>query len=244
MSFVKVQGIVIKSKNINDSDKIITLLSDKLGKVDVVANGCRKPKSRFMSSTQMFCYGEYVINKGRSLHVLKESNILESFQGLILDLDKLAYGSYFLELVDSLVEKDMKNIQMLALTLKTLYILLHNEGSLPLLKVVFDFKAISIAGFMPEVLKCINCKSTEGPFVFSTPSGGIICKNCNKENDLLLSKDETKFLQDIRNIKLENINTLNVNFKTLNSVQSIITFYIRNYIERDFKSLQLLKTLS
>lgn len=244
MSFVKVQGVVIRSRNINESDKIITLFSDKLGKIDIVANGCRKPKSRFMASSQMFCYGEYVISMGKNLHTLRECNIIESFQKIILNLDTLAYGSYFLELIDNLIERDMKNVHILALTLKTLYILLHGEVSLPLLRVIFDFKAISLAGYMPQVFRCVSCRDSSGPFVFSAPSGGILCSKCNNKQEIPLNKKELKFLQEIKNIKLDELQKINVDIETLTSVQNIITFYIRNYIEREFKSLQLLKVLS
>lgn len=244
MSFLKVQGVVISSRNLNDSDKIVTLFTDKLGKIQVVANGCRKPKSRFMSSTQMFCYGEYVISQGRDLHNLKESSIVESFQKLILNLDDLAYGSYFLELIDNLMEKDMKNVHILSLTLKALYILSHGEISRPLLRVVFDFKAISLAGYMPQVFSCVNCKDTNGPFVFSAPNGGILCEKCNKYNDIKLTIEELSFLQTIKNIKLQELHKINNKLSVINNVQSIMTFYIKNYIEREFKSLELLKVLS
>ncbi|KMT21658.1 DNA repair protein RecO [Clostridium cylindrosporum] len=245
MSFVKVQGVVISARNINDSDKIITLLSDKLGKIDIVANGCRKPKSRFMASVQMFCYGEYVLTTGKNLHTLKESNILESFQGIILNLDKVAYGSYFLELIDNLIEKDMKNVHLLALTLKTLYILLHGDISLlPLLRVTFDFKAISLAGYMPQVFRCVNCGDSNGPYVFSAASGGILCKKCVDTKELTLTAQELNLLQTLKNIKLEDLHNLNVSSVLVMNIQNMISFYIRNYIEREFKSLQLLKVLS
>lgn len=244
MSFVKVQGIVISSRNLNESDKIITLFSDKLGKIDIVANGCRKPKSRFMSSTQMFCYGEYVITMGKSLYTLRESSILESFQGIILNLDTLAYGSYFLELVDNLIERDMKNVHILALTLKTMYMLLHGEVTLALLRLTFEFKAISLSGYMPQVFRCVNCNESNSSFVFSARSGGILCAKCSNNKEIPLNDKQLKFLQRIKNVKLEHLQQIEVDSETLSSVQNIITFYIRNYIEREFKSLQLLKVLS
>lgn len=244
MSFVKVQGVVINSRNINDSDKIITLLSDKLGKIDVVANGCRRPKSRFMSSVQIFCYGEYVLSRGKNLYILKESNILESFQGIILNLDTLAYGSYFLELVDSLLEREMKSVHMLAFVLKSLYILLHGEVSLPLLRVTFDLKAISLAGYMPQLFKCVNCGCTDAPFSFSVLSGGILCNKCKSNKDISLTVEELKCLQTLRNIKLEELQKVDFQSKVIENVQKIITFYINNYIEREFKSLELLRVLS
>ena len=100
MSLIKTQGIVLKEMNLAENDKIITILTDKLGKIDTVVHGAKSHKSKFMASTQPFCYGEYIFFSGKSMYTLSESNINESFQAILMDFDKLLYGSYMLELID------------------------------------------------------------------------------------------------------------------------------------------------
>jgi DNA repair protein RecO (recombination protein O) len=245
LSLLKTQAVVLKSINLGESDKIITIFTDKLGKVDVVAHGARKPKNKFMASTQMFCYGEYVIYRGKNLYTLNESQIIESFQKIIMDLDKLSYASYFAELIDILNEKESRNTSMLALLLKTLYILLHDEVYLPLLKVVVDFKAISLAGYLPQVFSCVKCKSKDNLIYFSIKDGGVVCSKCNLDDSLYkIDTEALYFLQILKNIKLENLRDIKYNERTLCYIQNTILQYIKFYTNKEFKSINLLKKLN
>ncbi|WDC83908.1 DNA repair protein RecO [Caloramator sp. mosi_1] len=157
MSIHKVQGVVLKTRNYSDYDKIITIFSDKYGKIDVLCNGARKTKSKLLHLTQQFSFGEFILSRSKDMFVLNSGSLNNSFQTLLNDYQKLMLGTYFLELVDKSSETENKNVYILALLLKTLYIL--NDGTIDnhLLKVTFDFKLISLIGYTPQVLKCIKC---------------------------------------------------------------------------------------
>jgi DNA repair protein RecO (recombination protein O) len=244
LSLIKVQGVVIKSINLGESDKIITLFCDKLGKIEVVVHGARKHKSKFMSSTQPFFYGEYLVFRGKSLYSLNESHAIDSFQSIIMDLDRLAYGSYFLELIDNLIEKENRNVTLFALLLKTLYVLSHSNIDLALLKLVVEFKAISISGYMPQVFTCIKCKEKVTKGYFSITEGGIVCSNCKAGGNIYnINEESLQFLQFLRNIKLEDLRDINYNKKNLDYIQQIIEKYIDYHIGKEFKSLGLLNQI-
>jgi DNA repair protein RecO (recombination protein O) len=245
LSLIKLHGVVLKSINLAESDKIITIFTDRMGKIEVAVQGARKPKSKFMSSTQPFCYCEFVVYSGKNLYSLSQSNIIESFQTVLMDLDKLAYGSYILEVIDSLSEKDNKNVTMLALLLKTLYILTHDEVELRLLRFTFDYKAISIAGFMPQISNCIKCREKiEDKAYFNIVEGGISCTKCSTpKSQFYLNKDSIQFLHIIKNIKLEDLRNIKYDEKTLLFLQNIFLNYIRYHTGRDFKSLSFISQL-
>ncbi|WP_168190026.1 DNA repair protein RecO [Caloramator sp. E03] len=241
MSLINVQGVVLKYIKLGESDKIITLLTDKLGKIDAVAHGARRTKSKFMASTQPFCYGEYQLHKGKNLYTISQSNIINSFQTILMDLDKVAYGMYFLELIDNITENEVKSISILALILKTLYILTHDEVDLRLLRLVFDFKAISISGYMPQIVNCVKCGRRIKEGYFSINRGGMICTDC-KDNQAVygINKETLNNLHIIKNIKLENLRNIKYDEKSINYLQNIMTKYILYQTETDFKSLSIL----
>lgn len=120
----------------------------------------KKNKSKLLHLTQQFCYGEYIITKGKNLYTLSSGSLVESFQNIIQNYDKLIYGSYFLEFVEKVSEKENKNVYLLALLLKTLYVLDSEFVKFDLLKIVFDFKIISLIGYTPQVLRCVKCGNT------------------------------------------------------------------------------------
>ncbi len=246
MSLTKVQGIVLKSINLGESDKIITVYTDTIGKIDMVVHGARKPKSKFLASTQPFCYCEFVVFKGKNLFTLSESSIIESFQEILQNLDKLAYGSYFLELVDVLCEKENKNVSILALLLKTLYLLTHDEINIKLLRFAFDFKAISLFGYMPHVNYCIKCRrKLQNNGFFSIAEGGVGCNDCKNliKNCYSLNEGAIEFLQKIKLIKLEDLRNIKYEDKNLILLQNIFLNYIQYHTGRDFKSLSLISKI-
>lgn len=242
LALTKIQGVVLKSINLGESDKIITVYSDTLGKIDMVAHGARKPKSKFMASTQPFCYCEYVVFKGKNLYTLSDSSINESFQEVLQDLTKLAYGSYFLELVDALNEKENKNVSILALLLKTLYLLINDDVNIKLLRFTFDFKIISLSGYMPQINYCIKCKGrVDDNGFFSIVDGGVVCSDCkNINSSYKLNREELQLLQKIKLIKLEDLRNIKYEDNNLVFLQNILLNYIQYYTGKEFKSLSLI----
>ena len=245
MPLEKVQGLVIKSCNIGESDKILTILSDKLGKIDAVAHNCRKPKSKLMAVSQLFCFGEYILFKGKSLYTINDASINESFQKILLDYNKIIYASYFAELIDYIAPYETKNVIILSLFVKTLFILSEDEDiNIELLRFAVDFKAISIAGYMPNIKSCTKCRRPIKSGNFSIEDGGLICKDCNTKYKVYeISKESFEFLYIIKNIKLENLRNINYNAKMLNYLQNIFTKYIEYNLERKFKSIEMIKKL-
>lgn len=246
MSLIKLQGVVIKTINLGENDKIITLITDKMGKIDVVVHGAKKAKSSFLASSQLFCYGEYVVYRGKELYTLSESTIIESFQKLLLDFDKLTYGSYFLELTETLSEKDVRNVTLLALLLKTLYILIHSDVDLKLLKLVFNYKAISISGYMPNIDTCTICRKSITKGYFNIENGGIVCPECGNivRSQYKVNADLIMFLKAIKKIRLEELINMKYDNEIYLYTNNIIDNYIKYYLGKDFKTLNFINQIN
>lgn len=244
---IKVQGIVLKQMNIGEADKIITLMTDKLGKVQVMIHGARKAKSRFMSSAQVFTYCEYVLFKGKNMYTASQSQIKESFQSLLGDLYTIAYGSYIVELIDSLAEIEEPNISLFAMLLKTLYLLTDDRINREALVRAFELKAISISGYMPSIYKCSNCKRNHKMFNrFSIKYGGLLCIDC-EENDKYSFKIDTSTLNTMRfflRSQLEEVSSIKISSEINNNMKKILKNYIKYYLEKEFKSLMLLDDIN
>ncbi|MBR2070656.1 MAG: DNA repair protein RecO, partial [Clostridia bacterium] len=55
----KVKGIVIKSKDVGEADKLITLLTAEEGKISVKLKSVKKAKAKLKFAAETFCFGEY-----------------------------------------------------------------------------------------------------------------------------------------------------------------------------------------
>ena len=76
----KCEGIVIRSTNYGETNKIVTLYTKEFGKIGVMARGAKKPNSRFSAVTQMFHYGTYLFQGSRGLGQLQQAETIESFR--------------------------------------------------------------------------------------------------------------------------------------------------------------------
>ena len=104
LSIEKTKGVIIKSIDYKENDKLIWAYCEELGKITFIAKGAKKSKSKNLALTLPLCFADYIFFKGRNLYNLQEGKIINSFQGLLDNLDKLTYSSYICELIDICVE--------------------------------------------------------------------------------------------------------------------------------------------
>ena len=97
------QGIILREVNYKESDKILTVLTRTGGKVTVKARGCRRKGSRLAASTQLLVYSEMTLFSYRDHYTLNEAEPLELFWGVRSDVEKVALGSYFAEVLEAVV---------------------------------------------------------------------------------------------------------------------------------------------
>jgi DNA repair protein RecO (recombination protein O) len=243
MPVVKTQGIVLKQVNMGEADRIITLFTDNLGKVQAVAHGARKAKSKLMSSTQIFSYCEYVLYKGKNLYTISQSEIKESFQVLLGDLYTLTYSSYLVELINVMTQYDETNIELFRLILKVLYLMSGSEIDKELLVRAFELKSMSISGYMPDLNRCSICSRDDPDILgFSIRHGGIVCGRCvnGAEDVLRMDASTLNTLRYLMRNDMERIRSLRVNNNVKESMKKIMKNYIKYYLEREFKSLDFL----
>ncbi len=119
----KGEGVVLRSSNLGEWDKLLVVLGQGAGKTRIVAKGARKVQSRYASLTQVFSHINYTVYSGRSLATFSQAELRQGFPALRDNLDKMAYGLYLLELVDSLLEEGQVHDDILSLLLASLHIL-------------------------------------------------------------------------------------------------------------------------
>lgn len=57
------------------------------------------------------------------------------------------------------------------------------------IKAVFELRALSISGYMPNILACANCGTYETPVMYFDVDGGCIyCENCPKAGAVAVPK--------------------------------------------------------
>ena len=120
MSTYKTKTISLKSQPFAEADKLVTLFSREQGKIRVVAKSARRVPSRLGGRVEAFTYADCFIAKGRSLDILSQCEVLDTFQSLRDDPEASRVGLYFLKLVDSGTAEGQPNPELFDLLLKGL----------------------------------------------------------------------------------------------------------------------------
>lgn len=174
-------GLVLRSTDVGDNDKLLTLLTAEYGKITVSAKGARSLKSKFMSVSQQFAYGEFTFTVKGDFKWLKEASLSEGFFAVRRDLPRLALACYVVSVTEQLSLEGQADLELLRLALNTLYMLCGDKHSLEHIKAVFELSAVSIEGFAPDIDECGTCGCNDSLTYLDTVGGVCLCERCVKK---------------------------------------------------------------
>ncbi|WHZ56577.1 DNA repair protein RecO [Metabacillus hrfriensis] len=240
----KCEGIVIRTNDYGETNKIVTIYTRELGKVGVMARGAKKPNSRLTSSTQLFTYGYFLFQKSSGLGGLQQGETISSMRGIREDIFLTAYASYAAELLDKSTEQNEPNPFLFELFNQTLQLL--NEGVDPdVLLYIFEMKIVNVLGLYPQLDSCVNCSSKDGTFHFSIRENGFICHRCFEVDPyrLPISQATAKLLRLFYYFDLERLGKVTVKPETKAELKLVIDSYYSEYSGIFLKSKKFLDQL-
>ncbi len=242
MSLIETKGIVIKAQDYKENDKLLWIYTEKLGKVTAIAKGAKKSKNKSFSITLPLCYSDYLLFKGKSLYRLSEGKIINSFQGLLNNLEKLTYSSYLCELIDISTEDGEKNPYLFKEFLTALYLLDTDAIDYELLIRAFELKVLKATGYEIDFNNCVFCKKkiNSSNYISLSYYGGV-CEECPKEHGVYLSRASFNALRFLNSATLDKVYRVNLNEEMKEELFKINSFIISSNYVRKPKSLEMLK---
>ncbi len=236
MGIIKTKGIIISESNMNDFDKMVTILTPN-GKIGCAAKGARRPKSLLMAGTQFLCFGEYLIYQGNSSYSMNSCDIIEIFYNIRIDLDKLKYATYITKIINDVTDENQNTYKILQLYLNTLYMISEEEKNIDFVLSVFKLRLACLLGFMPEIKKCKTCKLDENLNYFSLKENGFKCLNCGKiDKSAIQISESTKIaIQYIVLSDAKKIFSFNMSKENLKELELISKLYLNNKLEKEYK---------
>ncbi|PMC39664.1 DNA repair protein RecO [Bacillus sp. UMB0899] len=240
----KCEGIVIRSTDYGETNKIITLYTRELGKVGVMARGAKKPNSRLTSITQLFTYGTFLFQKSSGLGSLQQGETIHSLRSIREDIFLTAYASYIAELLDKSTENHERNPFLFELLLQT-FTYLDEEVDPDILLHIFEMKILPVLGLHPQLDCCTNCGQKDGTFHFSIREGGFLCHRCFEIDPyrLQIAPTTVKLLRLFFYFDLNRLGNISVKQETKNELKLVIDAYYHEYSGLTIKSKRFLDQL-
>ena len=244
----KTEGIVLKSMEYEEADKIVTIYTKNYGKIAAIAKGVRKTKSKFGSSLEILTHSIFLIYKGRNIDIVSQTEILESFFSTSKEVIKFAFAANCVEIVNKLTVEREINIGLFNLLKEVLHYL-RKTNDPKLLTLSFKWQTMSILGYRPSLNHCCRCnKSTEDQkkMYFNIREGGLVCNNCIAEDKEECIKVYLYFVKLVRKILITPLSTISnatIPDIKMKELEKITDLYIAYHSEKSFKTDRFLKTL-
>lgn len=237
----KCEGIVIRTTDYGETNKVVTLYTRELGKVGVMARGAKKPNSRLAAVTQLFTYGYFLMQKSTGLGSLQQGEMISSMRFIREDIFLTAYASYIVDLTDKSTDDRKTNPYLFELLFQTLTLM--NEGfDLDVLTNIYEMKMLNVLGLYPILNECAICKMTDGQFSFSIREGGFICHRCLEQDPYhyKISPATVKLLRVFYHIDLNRLGQISVKPETKTELKKVISAYYDEYSGLHLKSKKFL----
>jgi DNA repair protein RecO (recombination protein O) len=242
----KTQAIVLRQRKLGEADKIITLYCSHLGKVDAIAKGVRRTKSRLAGHLEPLTLGSYLIAEGRELDIVTQAETVEGFPALRDDLERLSRGLYCAELVDRLTPERSEGNPLFRLLAETLGMLCHEEA-IDLAVRRFEARLLDELGYRPNLETCAVCSCRLLPVTnyWSATVGGLICPDCDDESLRLtpLSVNALKMLRLLQRASFAEAARIRLSSELAAELQACLADQVRFVLEREVRSARFVETL-
>lgn len=246
MSLVRTQGIVIGEVNTGEADKILTIFTNKHGKIQAAFKGARRPKSNLIACSQFLVFSDFIFFKGKDLYKVNSCEVIETFYNIRNDLIKLTYASYAAEVIREVIHENLPSYRVLQLFLNTLFTLSETDKSPELIIRAFEFRLMSLIGYKPRVDNCAKCGQDKECLYFSFEKNGLVCSECEQglTGAISISEGTARALRYVIKSDIKKLFSFSVPESVLKELRIISEIYLRDKLETDFQTLKFVDKIN
>ncbi len=246
MAYIKTRGVVVREVAAGDYDKILTVITDGLGRISVSAKGVRRSGNRYSAGTQVLSYCDWVLYRGKNTYILNSCEIIHPFYEIRQDLTLLAYAALMLEMIRDTTAENQSAKEPLALLLHALHQLLNENRNPELVVRIFALKLLQLNGYTPYLAGCALCGTKEiDEIYFSFDQCGFVCEQCkvNAGSILRIEPGTAKALIYVICAGIRDVFGFGLSEEALRNFCKIVDKYSEDRLEKNYFTLSILKEL-
>lgn len=237
-------AIVLRTRPFAESDKIVSFLTEDLGKVTGIAKGARHSRKRFANSLEPFALVKLHIQEypNRSLVFIAAADLLLGFKHLFTSLVKISYASYMVEITEGLIAEREDNHLVFEHLKNGLGYLDENEPSLRFLT-AFELTLLRLTGYKPLLDHCKYCggkdrQQTVAQWHFSLRDGGILCPSCarTRKQTFLIGAMAVEVLKNLQAEPSAVTPRISLPSSVITEIRSLVLEFIQYHMDREVKS--------
>ena len=240
------EAIVLDCTELGESDVIVTLFCQDVGRLSAIAKGAKRSKKRFVNKLEFFSFLHitYQQKANRSLAFLVEADLHTSFLHIRQNFELYSIASVIREFLLIGVRENEPDLPIFRLSLWAL----HNiDQKLPPLAILslFLIRFYDYLGYRPDLQNCVHCGTPvtiRNRYSFDAGTGRIVCSICNPHlRGLPLSHGTIKMLKSAQDLPIERLQRLKISGTLLNETIALLQSYGNQLFQRDIISWKIVR---
>ena len=235
----------MRTRTHGESDKIVSLLTRDFGKISGIAKGALRSRKRFVASLEPFTHVRlgFRSRSQNDLCFIESADIIRAARRLAFDLDRYAFATYVVELIDSMVEGREADAAVFDLVDQMLG-RIDTSADPPAADWLrgFEVKLLTLTGFEPRLDRCARCQrfpaDDDGVFHFNPRTGTIACGDCSDGGGLSISGAALRYLSKLKQGSLDG-----AQFAGAGEVRVLLQTFISHHVRRPLRSPALLREI-
>ena len=242
MKIESIEGIIISDTNYSESSKILNVITKEHGLIGIMSKGCRNMKSKLRGVSRKLVHGTFhIYYKPNGVSTLIGVDVINSFSKTTMDLEKISYASFILDLTNQVL-RQTESEDIFELLRDTLIKI--EEGLNPIaLTNILELKLLDYLGVAPNIDSCSHCGSDKQIVTLSSDAGGYICRNCY-QNEPLVSEKTIKMIRMYYYVDIKNITKLDVHKDITYEINRFLDDYYDRFTGLYIKSKDFIKKIN
>jgi len=241
----RVEAVVLRHSDWGEADRMLVLYTRQRGKLQAVARGARKMRSRKAGHIEPFMHVTLQLAKARGAQIVTDAETLDAYQPLREDLLRTGYASYIIELLDKFTYQDESdNPLIFDLLTGTLSRIASNPDAWLAVR-FYEIRLLDSLGFRPQLFKCVNCQEeikAEDQF-FSPTQGGVLCPRCGAglKGVWSVSQDALRYLRHLQRSNYRVSERADPPASIRKEMETLMQAYFTFLLERELNSPRFIR---
>lgn len=235
------EGVVLRTQQLGEADRIVTLLTRRGGRVRAVAKGVRRTKSRFGARLEPFTHVQAQLSTGRSLDIVTQAEVVAAYgQSLAGDYASYTAGEAMLEVAERFTaEERQPALRQFLLIVGGLRTLAREEHEPGLVLDAFLLRSLAAAGYAPALEECVLCGAPGPHSAFAVAAGGLVCARCRPHGAASPAADTVALMAALLRGNWEYADASAARHRR--EASGLVAAYLQWHLERGVRSLRFVE---
>jgi DNA repair protein RecO (recombination protein O) len=157
---IKTEAIILKTADQNETGRLLTVYSERLGKINIQAKGVKKVESKLRGHIEAISHSQLILVEGKNSLILKDAILIDQFLNIKKDLEKIKIAKKLVDLInDALVgeERDEDIWRLILSTFEDLNVVAPASVASDATSAgKFEKRLIQLLGYDPDEMKEIE----------------------------------------------------------------------------------------